>query len=51
MAQQKGGKKGKNGQKKYGRYKRKDAGKATALSAFVRGRITGEEYFRMTGQK
>lgn len=44
-------KKGRNGTKKYGRYKVKTSGRGSALSYFVRGKISTEEYFKMTGQK
>jgi hypothetical protein len=39
------------GCKKCGRIKKKEAGKSTYLSLFVRNKISGEEYFRKTDQK
>jgi hypothetical protein len=45
MAKKPGG-----GCKKAGRSKKKAAGRTSHLSAFVRGRITGEQYFNLTGQ-
>ena len=41
---------GGKGQRKYGRSKRKDAAKGTPFSLFVRGKITGEEYFKQKNQ-
>jgi hypothetical protein len=37
--------------RKIGRGKKKDAGRGSALALFVRNKISGEEYFRQTGQK
>ncbi len=44
-------KQGGAGAKKHNRSKKKAAGRATVLSAFVRGKMSGEEYFKLTGQK
>jgi len=50
MAAQKGGKKGRNGDKKKGRTKRKSLGAGSALALFVRNKISAETYFKQTGQ-
>lgn len=39
------------GCKKCGRSKRKAAAKGSALSQFVRGKISGKDYFAATNQK
>lgn len=44
-------KKGRNGTKKYNRGQRKVTGRGSAISKFVRGKITADEYFKVTGQK
>jgi hypothetical protein len=36
--------------KKIGRCKKKDKGRTTPLSAFVRNKISAEEYFKQTKQ-
>lgn len=38
------------GCRKCGRQKKKDAGRGSALSLFVRGKIDGKAYFAMSGQ-
>lgn len=38
-------------QRKHGRGKKKAAGKLTAISAFVRNKISAAEYFKQTDQK
>ena len=48
-AKQQGKKKG--GMRKHGRNKRKAMRYGSAISRFVRGKITGEVYFRLTRQK
>ena len=39
------------GCRKCGRGKRKQAGRGSAISLFVRGKIDGKQYFALTGQK
>lgn len=51
MATQKGGKKGRNGDKKKGRAKRKALGRGSALALFVRNKTSAEAYFNQTGQR
>jgi hypothetical protein len=38
------------GCRKCGRQKRKEAGRGSALSLFVRGKIAASDYFKMTNQ-
>jgi hypothetical protein len=47
MANKKAGGKG---QRKYGRSGRKQARKGSPISLFVRGKISGEEYFKQSNQ-
>lgn len=50
MAKRKpGGVKQKN-KRKYGREKRKATRKGSPISLFVRGKISGEQYFKITNQ-
>ncbi len=39
------------GSRKYGRTKRKQDRKGSPISNFSRGKISGEDYFKQTGQK
>lgn len=39
---------GGKGQRKYGRTQRKLARRGSPISLFVRGKISGEEYFKLT---
>lgn len=41
---------GGKGQRKYTRSKKKAAGRSNPISLFVRGKISGEEYFKQTNQ-
>jgi hypothetical protein len=41
---------GGKGQRKYNRSKKKAAGRGNPISLFVRGKISGEEYFKLTNQ-
>ena len=49
MPKRNGGKR-RSGNMKYGREKKKAARKGTPISLFVRGKISGEQYFRFTNQ-
>jgi len=51
MAKKEGGGKGKKGNKKYGREKRKKANRGNPISQFVRNKITAEVYFKAVGLK
>lgn len=41
---------GGKGQRKYGRSKRKFSAKGNPISLFVRNKISGEEYFKLSNQ-
>ena len=49
MAKRNGSKR-RSGQAKYGRQKKKASRYGSPISLFVRGKINGEQYFKMTGQ-
>ena len=49
MAQRNGGKR-RSGAKKYGRQKKKDSRRGSPISQFARGKISGEQYFKLTNQ-
>lgn len=49
MAKRNGGKR-RSGDRKHGRQKNKQSRFGSAISSFVRGKISGEQYFKMTNQ-